>query len=409
MSPKESDQIKLLKLQKRFNRFSLEDSHTGLYNHRYLMYRIDAEFARAKKFSLPLSVIMMDIDYFKSVNDTYGHRFGDMVLHKFALQLKKILRKVDVIARFGGDEFVIILIDTDNVIAKSIGQKIIEQISEYSFSNKKYSITLKVSLGIASYPVHNVQRAIDLIEIADKHLNIAKELGGGRLVLSLDTKQETSKDDKASNQISFLKKRIANLAKRANQSLVEAIYALAKTLEFKDRYSGKNIEKSLYYAQEIAKRSGFASREADLIKHAAMLHDLGKIGIKENVLFKKGKLMKTEFEKIKMHPQIAADILRPIHFLRDVIPWILHHHERWDGRGYPDGLKGEDIPLGSRIIAITDVYQALSSDRAYRKAYGKKKAINIIKEGAGTQFDPRLVDIFLDILQLDEKNKIASS
>ena len=403
MNIQERDRQKLLKLQKRFKRLSLEDSHTGLYNHRYLMYRIDAEFTRAKRFNLPLSVIMMDIDYFKSVNDTYGHRFGDVVLRRFAIQLKRILRKVDVVARFGGDEFVVILIDTNNTIAKAVGQKIIEQINEHAFGNKKYSINLKVSLGMSSYPVHKVHKGMDLIDIADKHLNEAKELGGGRVVWSMNIKEEESKYDREDVQISLLKKKIANLAKRANQSLVEAIYALAKTMQFKDYYSVQNVEKSLFYAGEIAKVLGFVSREVELIRHAAILHDLGKIGIRESVLFKKGTLAKGEFEKIKMHPQIGVDILRPIHFLRDIIPWILHHHERWDGKGYPNGLKGEDIPLGSRIIAITDVYQALISDRAYRKAYGNKKVLKIIKEGSGTKFDPRIVNIFLDILQSEKK------
>lgn len=403
MNSQQKDRQKLLQLQKRFKRLSLEDSHTGLYNHRYLMYRIDAEFARAKRFSLPLSVIMMDIDYFKSVNDTYGHRFGDVVLRQFAVQLKRILRKVDVIARFGGDEFVIILVDTNNATAKAIGQKIVERINEHAFSNKKYSINLKVSLGIASYPVYKVHKGMDLIDVADKHLNAAKELGGGRSVWSMNIKEEESERGREDVQISLLKKKIANLAKRANQSLVEAIYALARTMKFKDHYSGQNVEKSLFYAQEIARAAGMVSREVELIRHAAMLHDLGKVGIRESVLFKKGKLVRTEFEKIKAHPQIGVDILRPIHFLRDVIPWIMHHHESWDGTGYPDGLKGEDIPLGSRIIAITDTYQALSSDRAYRKAYSKKKVANILKEESGTKFDPRLVDIFLDILQSEKK------
>ena len=396
----QNDTKKLLALQKRFKRLSLEDSHTGLYNHRYLMYRIDAEFARAKKINLPLSVLMVDLDYFKSINDTYGHRFGDLVLWQFARQLKRTLRKEDVTARFGGDEFVVILVDTNNVTAKVVGRKILERISEYAFGNKKYSINLKISIGIASYPVHKAQKAIDLIDIADRNLNVAKEFGGGRLILSAGNKEgrkELGREDE--KRVSVLKKRVANLAKRANQSLVEAIYALAKTMKFKDRYSGKNIEKSLYFAKEIAKAAGFMPREVNLIGHAAMLHDLGKVGIKENILFKEGKLEKSEYKKVKAHPQIAIDILRPIHFLRDVLPWIAHHHERWDGKGYPDGLKGEEIPLGSRIIAITDVYQALISNRSYRRAYGKKKVIKIIKEASGTKFDPKIVDIFLNILQ----------
>jgi len=399
----EKDRQKLAKLQKRFKRLSLEDSHTGLYNHRYLMYRIDAEFARAKRFNLPLSVIMMDIDYFKSINDTYGHRFGDLVLRQFAVKLKRILRKVDVIARFGGDEFVIILIGTNFTIAKSIGQKIIEEIGEYKFSNKKYSINLKTSLGLSFYPDNKVHKGMDLIDIADKHLNEAKERGGGRLSWSTHVKESSSEYGRENEQISTLKKKIANLAKRANQSLVESIYALAKTMEFKDYYSAQNVEKSLFYAGEIAKALDFLPREIEIIKHAAILHDLGKIGIRESVLFKKGSLAKAEFEKIKMHPQIGVDILRPVHFLRDVIPWILHHHERWDGKGYPDGLKGEDIPLGSRIIAVTDAYQALASNRAYRKAYRNKKILKILKAESGTKFDPRVVDAFLEILKSEKK------
>src|SRR3989338_2705617 len=138
MNARDKYQQKLLTLQRRFKQLSLEDSHTGLYNHRYLMYRIDAEFARAKRFNLPLSVMMMDIDYFKSVNDTYGHRFGDVVLRQFAVQLKRILRKADVVARFGGDEFVVILMDTNTAVAKSVGQKIVEWANEHPFRNKKY-------------------------------------------------------------------------------------------------------------------------------------------------------------------------------------------------------------------------------------------------------------------------------
>ena len=129
-----------------------------------------------------------------------------------------------------------------------------------------------------------------------------------------------------------------------------------------------------------------------------MLHDLGKIGISENILLKKGKLNKKEFEEIKKHPQIGADIIRPIQFLHDLIPFIFYHHERWDGKGYPSGIRGEDIPLGARVIAIADVYQALISDRPYHKAFTKSTAIDIIKKSSGTQFDPRIVNAFLRVV-----------
>jgi len=135
-----------------------------------------------------------------------------------------------------------------------------------------------------------------------------------------------------------------------------------------------------------------------MIKQAAMLHDLGKIGISENILLKKGKLTVKEFEEIKRHPQIGADIIRPIQVLHGLIPFIFYHHERWDGKGYPSGIRGEDIPLGARIIAIADVYQALISDRPYHKAFSENVAVGIIKKASGTQFDPRIVNIFLKII-----------
>jgi HD-GYP domain-containing protein (c-di-GMP phosphodiesterase class II) len=140
----------------------------------------------------------------------------------------------------------------------------------------------------------------------------------------------------------------------------------------------------------------------ELIKQAAMLHDLGKIGISENILLKKGKLNKREFEEIKKHPQIGADIIRPIQFLHALIPFIFYHHERWDGKGYPSGIKGEDIPIGARIIAIADVYQALISDRPYHKAFTKAKAIDMIKKSSGTQFDPRIVNNFLTVIKKEK-------
>ena len=159
------------------------------------------------------------------------------------------------------------------------------------------------------------------------------------------------------------------------------------------------MEKTVYYATELARRLGMPSNEVERIRQAAILHDLGKIGISDKILLKKSKLSSKEFDVIKKHPQIAADILRPIQVLHDIIPYIFYHHERWDGSGYPSGLNKEEIPLGARIIALADVYQALSSDRSYRKAYNKGRVIKLIKEGAGTQFDPNIVDVFLGILK----------
>ncbi|MCM8766165.1 MAG: HD-GYP domain-containing protein, partial [Candidatus Omnitrophica bacterium] len=162
---------------------------------------------------------------------------------------------------------------------------------------------------------------------------------------------------------------------------------------------GEHVENTVLYAVETARALGLSQEEIEKISDAAMLHDLGKIGISEKVLLKKSKLNSRELAEIRRHPLIGADILRSIHFMKGILPFIIYHHERYDGEGYPFGIKGEDIPLGARIVAIADVYQALISDRPYRKAYTKKEAMQIIKKGAGTQFDPQIVKVFLEVLK----------
>ncbi|MDD5465539.1 MAG: HD-GYP domain-containing protein, partial [Candidatus Omnitrophica bacterium] len=171
----------------------------------------------------------------------------------------------------------------------------------------------------------------------------------------------------------------------------------AKTIEAKDYYTSEHGENMVSIAVEIGKKLNISEKELENLKHAAILHDLGKIGIPDKILHKKGKLNENELKKIRAHPQIGAEIIRSVHFLSAVVPIVLHHHERFDGLGYSSGLKGKDILLGARIIAVADVYQALVSDRPYRKAYSKKEALKIIQEGAGTQFDPEIVKIFLEI------------
>jgi len=388
---------------KRLKQLALTDSHTGLYNHRYLNEAIEAEFHRARRYAHHLTVMMLDIDYFKSINDVYGHQFGDLVLKQFAGQLKKMVRRYDLTIRFGGEEFLVISPGIDRQQALILAQRILEVLNLYNFGNKQHYVKLKISIGIASYPEdNNVNCGMGLVNMADQVLNKAKESGGNRIYLLSDLKKEKGAffggRDKNPN-VKILKSKIDKLNKRANQSLTEAILAFAKAIELKDHYTGEHVEITGHYSTLIANKLGLPRDEIELIRQASILHDLGKIGVSEKILLKKSKLTKKEFEEIKKHPQIGADILRPIHFLQGLIPVVFYHHERWDGKGYPTGIKGEEIPIGARIIALADVYQALTSDRPYRKAYSKSRAANIIKSGSGSQFDPKITEIFLNILQ----------
>ncbi|NQU73775.1 MAG: diguanylate cyclase, partial [Candidatus Omnitrophica bacterium] len=392
----------LLKSNEKLKESSLVDAHTGLYNHHYLEDVLEAEFYRARRSATTLALIMMDINYFKSVNEVYGHHFGDLVLRQFAAQLKRIVRKYDIVVRFGGEEFIIISPGVDKSQALILAQRFLDSLSLYNFGDKKHSVKLKVSIGVASYPEDRVLKGMDLVGLLERVLTRVKEDGGDRVYSFSDIAKEKSasmlKYEEQKDDVKLLKDKMDALSKRANQSVAEAISAFAKTIELKDHYTGEHVERTVNYAAETAMALGLPKEDVGRIKQAAILHDLGKIGISEKILMKKGKLTEKEFEEIKKHPLIAVDIIRPIQFFHDIIPLILYHHERWDGKGYPYGLKRDEIPMGAQVISIADEYQALISDRPYRKAYTEKEAMEIIKQEAGTRFDPAIVNVFIKVV-----------
>lgn len=396
----------LIKINKKLKSISLIDSLTGLYNYRYLQDVVEAEFHQARRYAQHLAIIMMDIDYFKSINDVYGIAFGDLVLKQLAKQLKRMMRRYDILIRYSGEEFIIVSSRLNREAALNMAQRLLDSLNFINFGNKNHSVKLKLSFSVVSFPEDRANSGIDLVNLANKVLNKVKDSGGNRAYSLLDIKSPLKKGLEKISKITgvkTLKNTIDKLNKQSKQGLTESIFAFAKTLELKDHYTGEHVENTVYYATEVAKGLDLAKDDIELIRQAAMLHDLGKIGISENILLKKGKLNKKEFEEIKKHPQIGADIIRPIQFLHALIPFIFYHHERWDGKGYPSGIRGEDIPLGARIIAIADVYQALTSDRPYHKAFTKDDALEIIKKSSGTQFDPRIVSAFLKIINKEKK------
>jgi diguanylate cyclase (GGDEF)-like protein len=392
----------ILQLNKKLSKLALKDPHTGLYNRRYLKETLEKELSLAKRHAQSLSVLMMDIDYFKSVNDAYGHTFGDLVLKQFTKTLKKVIRKYDIIFRFGGEEFVIISPRTDRATSLMLAKRLLRTINAHGFGDKTHAIKLKLSISVASYPEDGlVIRGIDLVYLADQILNKVKEYGGNKVYSSEDVEKmegNLPSENEINVDMELLKKKVYRLSQRANQSLIEAIFAVAKAVGLKDRYSDTLTKRNIDYATEIAKMLKLPKAEIEHIRKAAILHDIGKVGISEKILLKKSKLTTREFEIIKKHPQLSTDIIRPLYFLRGAIPLILYHHERWDGKGYPYGLKGNETPIGARIIAMVDAYRSLTSNRPYRKAYPKSNALKILKRESGTKFDPQVIAAFLNIL-----------
>lgn len=389
------------KYVRQLKKLIIKDPLTSVYNYRYLIERLSAEVYRAKRYDYPFSLVLVDIDYFKSINDAYGHRVGDEVLIAFCNLLKRLLRKSDILARYGGEEFVILMASVDRLNAQRIASRLLDTISGHIFRVSGLSIRLKVSIGVVTLLEElSINDSYKLLDAADCALQRAKNSGGNRVIayssLYKDEKDSIRKTT-PKEEVKILKRKIQKLSERVDRVVLESIYAFSKSLEARDYYTAEHTDKMVSIVLGIGKKLGLSQEELDNLERGAMLHDIGKIGISDSILRKKGKLTPEEYLMIKLHPKIGAEIIRSIHFLKDVVPIVLHHHERWNGKGYPSGLKGEEIPLAARIVSIGDAYQALASDRPYRRAYSKKDALEIIKKEAGVCFDKNLVEILVKI------------
>ncbi|UCG34891.1 MAG: diguanylate cyclase [Candidatus Omnitrophota bacterium] len=389
----------LVNKDKKIGKIVLLDPAADCYNWRYFLHRAQQEISRARRSLHPVSFLAVDIDYFRQINEVYSAKIGDEIIREFVGFLKSFLRKEDVLARWREDEFFILLPYMPAEEAHKLAKRIKRKIFSSTFKYKKLRLHIRTSIGVVSFPEDSVRNTRDIINALYKCLVFAKKKGGDSVVRYSKPPSDERLPEKKEENIEDLKTKIKKLNGLLTRDLLEMIYGFARAIEAKDFYTAKHVEYTATIAAAIAKKLHLPETEVEDIRRAGILHDLGKVGIDEKILSKKGPLTPEEWEIIKTHPWVAAEILREIHSLKGAIPSILYHHERWDGKGYPLGLKAEEIPLGARIVAVSDVYQALISDRPYRKAYSKRKAIEIIKEESGYHFDPKIVDIFLQVIK----------
>jgi PAS domain S-box/diguanylate cyclase (GGDEF) domain/uncharacterized domain HDIG len=389
------------KKNKELIELSITDGLTGLYNHRFIQERFEFEFKRIKRYGGHLACMMIDIDHFKIVNDTYGHQFGDHVLREIAKIIQSKSREVDICGRYGGEEFMIIT----NVIleyAMMFATKIHAAIDQYPFMADGRQVHVTVSIGVADFQ-EDLKSRHELIEHADQALYQAKE--DGRNLIRI-WKEHSGEDEPSIDHISVqeLKTKFVSLSQQVRASYMDYTNALVKAVDAKDPFTKEHSQNVSLYAVEIAQASGLPEREVEIIKYASLLHDIGKISIAQEILLKTDPLTADEYKILQKHPMVGVTILKDIKFLEKEIPIILHHHERFDGKGYPQGLMGREIPLGARIVAVADAFDAMTSGRGYKEKLTIDEAIDELQRGSGSQFVPEIVETFVRILH-SKKNK----
>jgi diguanylate cyclase (GGDEF)-like protein/putative nucleotidyltransferase with HDIG domain len=409
---------------------AITDGLTGVKTHRFFMEALSAEWKRSTRAGRAFALVLMDLDRFKFVNDFYGHLEGDLVLQRVGHILETNCRRSDVVARYGGDEFVILMPETNMEHARQLASKLRGWVSADPLLREK---NISASFGIACYPLHGSSPQ-ELIQVADASMYLSKHQGGNAVstadhfdpneakkwkrdvleaYLGVTLKRLFATGPEAFEEIyqrltQFTESLAATEANNGKppvspahgpqalpQAVLDTVTSLAFAIDAKDHYTQGHSQKVSAYAALIAEAMEMSDAEVEEIRLGAVLHDIGKVGIPENILNKSGPLNPDEWETMKSHVKFGAKILDPLKPLARIREMVLHHHEFFDGSGYPDALVGEQIPLGSRIIAIADAYDTITSDRTYKKARHATDALSELARCANAQFDAEIVEIFV--------------
>jgi len=376
---------------------TLRDGLTGLHNHRYFQEALDKAISKADKTKKPVSLFVLDIDNLSEINNQYGHFFGDKVLTTIGAAITSKTREDDEACRLSGDEFGVILPKTGQDRALTIATRIKNHIKNHmektlagAFPDKDITVTI----GLSTYPTLAKDKD-ELLHTADGALYWGK-LQGKNNVLTYDPQvvEALSAEERT--------KRVEEAA------LLDLVKTLVTAVDAKDEYTGLHSNGVSDMAGKLARQIGLDEEAINRVEVAGMLHDVGKIGMPDSILNKPSRLTDDEMAIIKTHPELSAQIINSTS-LKDVVPAVRSHHERWDGNGYPNGLKGKQIPLEARILAIADTYDAMITDRPYRKGLPVDDAITEIKRSAGTQLDPELVGHFLALFSYRNTKKRSAA
>ena len=365
------------------------DLLTQVSNRGTILSALFTEVDRAVRHGRPLSVAFVDLDHFKVVNDTHGHQAGDVVLRGVAGLFERSLRQSDVVGRYGGEEFMVVLPETGPEDAAQVAEKLRLLVQRHRFTAADgVALGVTVSIGIAGGQGRSL-RAESLVRDADQAMYSAKSLGRNQTYVFAEPNDDArvpSAPISAAGRARALE--VAAVARQATEA------ALSDVIAPLPHYRGRPSLLIATIGVAIANDLALPANEIERIRIAALLHDIGKVAVPPQILEKPSALSRSEWDFVKQHPRIGQVILDEAGGLMEAGKIILHHHERFGGHGYPHGLRGRDIPLGSRIVSIADAYDAMIQDRPYKRAISHDDALHELRRHSGTQFDPELVDVF---------------
>ncbi|HUZ95240.1 MAG TPA: diguanylate cyclase [Edaphobacter sp.] len=383
---------------------ALTDALTGLPNHRAVMDQLSRELERARRYDRPFSLLFFDADRFKQVNDRYGHAAGDAVLHAIGERAGHALRGGDTLGRFGGEEFVLLLPEADASDAAAVAERLRAAIAAAPVvtAEGEEGIAMTVSIGLSTYPTDGPGET-DVLSQADAAMYVAKRLGRNQVRTAAEARRMS-----ADAQVLALwheterreaVQREGVTAERLRESAtLRLIYSLLALLERRDQGLSAHAHAVSELATALARQLGLGPQQVSRMGLAALVHDIGKVAVPDAILQQSQPLSAQERARLKEHAALGAQILEASPFLSDLMPAVRHHHERWDGSGYPDQLRGEDIPQAARIIAVAEAYDAMQRATPYRASRTAEEALSEVQRCAGTQFDPTVVQALLSVL-----------
>ncbi len=388
------------------------DSLTNIYNRRGFFSEARNEIESAQTKKRALCALIIDIDHFKNVNDTYGHASGDDVIRAIVLETRKTLRNTDLIGRYGGEEFVVLLPDSELDVARAVAERIRRNIAKLKIPTKTGTVSVTVSIGISQFD-QRLGSLDALLMRADQALNIAKSSGRNQIMIWNKTfSWKTINNACTPNYLTQIDKsqiiyNSSPLTDEEIHSLEDAIddliHGYVHALELRDKETEGHAQRVMNITVPLSEKMGLRGEELMRVRRGALLHDIGKIAIPDDILLKPGPLTEKERFIMERHPRYAYDLLSTNVFLKDYLDIPYCHHEHWDGCGYPRHLRGEEIPLPARIFTLVDVWDALLSDRPYRKAWKEKEVYTYIRDQSGKIFDPRIVEMFFEFINETKK------